>query len=186
MKTLKSVAIPQGESNEQFSPFAISEEPYAIAIPWNNLNHVRILNELLSAGLNVSMTEKEFTTSMGKFNKGTLLVLKSDNPGKSLSTLVPPIINKYKQHATALFSGWAETGTDLGSSSIKNISKPKIGILFNDQTSSLSMGEIWNFLDAQLGIEHQVLRDGDADLYALSQLDVLLIPEGFQSENNAT
>jgi hypothetical protein len=47
------------------------------------------------------------------------------------------------------------------------------------------MGEIWNFLDAQLGIEHQVLRNGDADLYALNQLDVVLIPEGFQSENNA-
>jgi hypothetical protein len=185
MKTLKSIATPQGESNEQYTPFAIGEEPYAIAIPWNNINDVRILNELLSAGLNVSMTEKEFTTSVGKFNKGTLLVLKSDNPGKSLSTLVAPIINKHKEKATALFSGWAESGTDLGSSSIKNISQPKIGILFNDQTSSLSMGEIWNFLDAQLGIEHQVLRNGDADLYALSQLDVLLIPEGFQSENNA-
>lgn len=184
MKISKLIDFPLTTKKDEFIPFTLNEEPYAIAIPWDNLSDVRILNTLLSMGIKVSMTEKEFTNKAVKFNKGTLLVLKSDNPGKSLSTLIPPVINMYQQQATALFSGWAEVGTDLGSSSIKNITKPRIGVIFNDQTSSLSVGEIWNFLDAQLAIEHQLLRDGDADSYALSQLDVIFIPEGFQSKDN--
>jgi len=186
MKINKSVSITRSEVPEQHTSFSLSEEPYAIAIPWENLNGARILNELLASGIKVSMSEKEFVTSKGAFKKGTLLVLKSDNPGKALAVSVPPILNKFNHQATALFSGWAEVGTDLGSSSIKNITKPRIGVLLNDQTSSLSVGEIWHFLDSELAIEHQLLRDGDADSYALSKLDVVFIPEGFQSENNIT
>jgi hypothetical protein len=186
IKINKAVAVNQTATTEQQALFSINEEPYAIAIPWKNLNASRMLNELLKAGIKVSMTEKEFTTSNGHFDKGTLLVLKSDNPGKSLTTLVPPIINKYKQDATALLSGWAEIGTDLGSSSIKNITKPRIGVLFNEQSSSLSVGEIWHFLDQDLAIEHQLLRNGDLDSYGLSQLDVLFIPEGFRSDDNTS
>ena len=186
IKINKAVAVNQTATTEQQALFSINEEPYAIAIPWKNLNASRMLNELLKAGIKVSMTEKEFTTSHGHFDKGTLLVLKSDNPGKSLTTLVPPIINKYKQDATALFSGWAEIGTDLGSSIIKNITKPRIGVLFNEQSSSLSVGEIWHFLDQDLAIEHQLLRNGDLDSYGLSQLDVLFIPEGFRSDDNTS
>ena len=186
MKVNKLVSVTQADLPEQNSSFAITEEPYAIAVPWENLNGARILNELLEIGIKVSMSEKEFTTSKGEFKKGTLLILKSDNPGKSLTALVPPIINKFKHQATALYSGWAEVGTDLGSSSVKNITKPRIGVLFNDQSSSLSVGEIWNFLDAELAVDHQLIRDGDADSYTLSQLDVVFIPEGFQREDNTS
>lgn len=186
LKINREVLVSQHSSVDQNIPFSLHEEPYAIAIPWKNLKTARALNELLNAGIKVSMTEKEFTNSSGQFESGTLLVLKSENPGKSLATLVPSIINNNNQSATALFSGWSEIGIDLGSSSVKNITKPRIGILFNEQSSSLSVGEIWHFLDQDIGVEHQLLRNLDIDAVTLSQLDVLFIPEGFRTENNST
>jgi hypothetical protein len=160
------------------------EDPYAYAIPWNNLNSVKVLNALLDSGIRVSMTEKEITTAEGVFQRGTLFALKAENQGKSLTKIVPSVLNQFQSKGTALFSGWANGGTDLGSSSIKSIEKPRVGVLFTNESSSLSVGEIWHFLDAQLEIEHQLLRDGEANAFAMSQLDVLFVPEGYRSEQN--
>lgn len=162
----------------------LKEEPYAIAIQWDNLNAVRALKMLLDSGLSVSFTEKDIETGAGHIHRGSLLILKADNPGVSLKTSVPKILNGMYLNCWALQSGWAEKGTDLGSSSIKNIQKPNVGVLFNDATSSLSMGEIWHFLDVQLGINHQLLRMHSINVYDLMHLDVIFIPEGFQSDNN--
>lgn len=160
------------------------EEPYAYAIPWNNLNSAKILNALLDSGIRVSVTEKEITTAEGVFHRGTLFAFKADNNGKSLSKTVSSVLNLFHTKGTLLFSGWANGGTDLGSSSIKSVQKPRVGVLFTNESSSLSVGEIWHFLDVQLGVEHQLLRDGETNAFALSQMDVLFVPEGYRSEQN--
>jgi hypothetical protein len=162
----------------------LQEEPYAYAIPWNNLNSAKILNALLDSGIRVSVTEKEITTAEGVFQRGTLFALKAENKSISLAKTIPNILNKFNEKGTVLLSGWAESGTDLGSSSIKSVQKPRVGVLFTNESSFLSVGEIWHFLDVQLGVEHQLLRDGETDAFALSQLDVLFVPEGYKSEQN--
>ena len=160
----------------------LQAEPYAIAIPWDNLSSVRVLNALLDSGVKVSMTQKEITTKEGVLKRGTLLVLKADNARTTLANVVNQVLNIHQIQGIPLYSGWAEQGVDLGSESIKNIAKPRIGLLYNDESSSLSVGEIWHFLDVQLGVEHQLLRNGDSDPSVISELDVILIPEGYRND----
>ena len=182
MKINKIINVPAQETpkvNDQNLP-----ESYAYAIPWENINSVKVLSQLLDSGIHVSMTEKEITIKKETLKKGTLLILKAENPGIKLNQTVAAICKENQIAVTSLESGWADAGTDLGSSSIRPVSKPKIGVLFNDNTSSLSLGEIWHFLDDELGVEHQLLRDKDLDFYALNQLNVIFIPEGFRSETN--
>lgn len=184
IKSNKPVPLVDGVKINQTAFIPPKAEPYAFAIHWNNLNSVKVLNALLDSGIKVSMTEKELRTEEGVFTPGTLFVLKAENHGKSLTDIVPAVLKKFHNEGRAINSGWATSGSDLGASTMKNIKKPRVGVLFTNESSSLSVGEIWHFLDAQLGIEHQLLRDGETNANALNQLDVLFIPEGYQSGEN--
>lgn len=182
IKSNKSVVVSGQKNSVHFLMQPLQEEPYAYAIPWNSLNSVRILNALMDSGIRVSVTEKEITAAEGVFKRGTLFALKAENNGKSLTNIVPSILNTFNEKGTAIFSGWANEGPDLGSASMKSIQKPRVGLLFSNESSSLSVGEIWHFLDHQLGIEHQLIRCEENQAISLSQLDVVFVPEGYQGQ----
>ena len=157
--------------------------PYAIAIPWENLSSVKALVQLIDSGLNVSMTEKEIILENNTLKRGTLLVLKADNLGKSWDKTVNSVLFANGINGMNIQSGWASQGTDLGSSSIKNIKKPKIGVLYDENASSLSVGEIWYFLDHELNTNHFLLRDASEDSYLLNEVNVIFIPDGSSIQN---
>ena len=70
-----------------------------------------------------------------------------------------------------------DSGTDFGSSSVKMVPNPKVGILAGDSFSSLNVGEIWHFFEQQLNKPAHLIFEDDLN-GALSSLDVLFVPEG--------
>ncbi|NBX38209.1 MAG: zinc carboxypeptidase [Flavobacteriia bacterium] len=183
VKVPKTLSITLHDSLAFVPPLTKLSDPYALAIPWENLNSVRVLKALLDSGLHVSRTEKEIQTAQGTLKPGTLLVLKADNPGKNIALTTQQLLENFNLQAISLTSGWAASGADLGSSSIRNIQQPKIGVLFTDDCSALSVGEIWHFLDAQVGIAHQMIRFDPSEFTKLYPLNVIFIPEGFRLDD---
>jgi hypothetical protein len=58
------------------------------------------------------------------------------------------------------------------------IHTPKITLMAGDGVNSLSMGEVWHFLDVQLGYPVNVVWSNDLSLNVLKQTDVLILPDG--------
>ena len=186
--------VPCGRIQKQIGPFetqALIEEttsvpaaePYALVLPWTNLNAVKTLNYLFDSGYSVSRTERDILNENQRIKAGSLVLLKSDNKEKSLLRAYNEIMRTCQTTCMALTSGWNPNGLELGTSYIKPIMKPRIGVLFNHECSSLSVGEIWYFLDKELGVEHQLLRESGGGI-SLWNFDVVFIPEGYRSENN--
>lgn len=187
--------VPCGRIQKDLGPFETqapvkeiasvpAAEPYALVLPWTNLNSVKTLNYLLDSGYSVSRTEKDINTDNQLIKAGSLVLLKSDNEEKSLLRAFQELGKKFETTCLALSTGWNPNGLELGTSYIKPIMKPRIGVLFNHQCSSLSLGEIWCFLDSEIGIDHQLIRESSEGGISLWNFDVIILPEGFASENN--
>ena len=186
--------VPCGRIQKEVGPFETQalieettsvpvEEPYALVLPWTNLNAVKTLNYLLDSGYSVSRTERDILTENQRIKAGSLVLLKSDNKEKSLLRAFQELEKKFQTTCLALSTGWNPNGLELGTSYIKPIMKPRVGVLFNHECSSLSLGEIWYFLDAELGIDHQLIRESSEGGISLWNFDVIILPEGYSSEN---
>ncbi|MEN9700408.1 MAG: hypothetical protein RLZZ301_1606 [Bacteroidota bacterium] len=147
------------------------------AIRWESMQSARFLNAVQQAGLKVYYQEKGFKAMNQSFEPGTLLLLASENKRSDFHALVADYVARYQVDATGLLSGMVENGADFGSSSVKLVPNARIGILAGESFSSLNVGEIWHFFEQQLGKPAHLIFEDDIDA-ALSQLDVLFVPEG--------
>ena len=182
--------VPCGRIQKEVGPFESqapvekvesvpTAEPYAMVLPWTNLNSVKTLNYLLDSGYSVSRTEKDINTENHLIKAGSLVLLKSDNKEKSLLRAFQELEKKFQTTCLALSTGWNPNGLELGTSYIKPIMKPRVGVLFNHECSSLSLGEIWYFLDAELGIDHQLIRESSEGGISLWNNDIILLDSNF-------
>ncbi len=75
-------------------------------------------------------------------------------------------------------TGFASKGKDVGAEAVRYLKPPKIAVLFGEQTSSLSAGEIWHFFEQQ--IRYPITQIG-TDYFAeieLGKYTVLIVPDG--------
>jgi len=71
-----------------------------------------------------------------------------------------------------------DKGKDLGSGDVNFLKAPRIAVLFGEQTSSLSSGEIWHFFEQQ--IHYPITQIGTEYFKSvdLRKFDVFIVPEG--------
>ena len=153
---------------------------YAYAVKWNGMHSARFLAALLKQGAKVRFAEQPFYSKGQAFEKGTLLVTRTGNPGDR--TRLDKIIREAAQNSrveyTVIESGFVEKGFDVGSDKVRFIKAPRVALLAGDNVSGLGMGEIWHFFDVQLQYPVHVVSVNDLDKNVLKQIDVLILPEG--------
>jgi Zinc carboxypeptidase len=157
-----------------------SPTAYAYAVRWNGLHSVRFLSELMKKGIKVRYAEQPFYIKGKAFEKGTLLVTRTSNAGYSnvLEKLVQDAAQVSGIVYTVVESGFVEKGFDVGSDKVRIIKNQKIALLAGDNISSLGVGEVWHFFDAQIQYPVNVVWLNDLNRNTLKQIDVLILPEG--------
>ncbi|RKS53810.1 zinc carboxypeptidase [Gillisia mitskevichiae] len=146
---------------------------------WDSMEDARFLAALLKEGIKVRYSTLEFVNGDQKFKPGSLIITKSDNKTfNDFSNKIIEIANEHGRQLTAANSGFSKSGPDFGSSEIKIINQPRIGVLRGEGVSSLSFGEIWHFFEKDL---HYPITPIDTDYFKnidFSLIDVLVIPSG--------
>lgn len=149
---------------------------------WNSMQDARFLSALMKEGIRVRVSEIPFENANQKFNRGSLIITKSDNRRiENFDSKVIAIANAYNRQLTTATTSFATAGPDFGSPEIKIVNNPRVGVLRGDGTSSLNYGEIWHFFEQQL--EYPVTSI-DTDYFSrvdLDKLDVLILPSGYYS-----
>ena len=147
---------------------------------WNSMYDATFLADLLKHDIRVRFSEKKLSFNGNTFNRGSLIITRSDNKSNSaFDTTVTELANKHKRELYASSTSFADTMTDFGSPDIKVVNKQRIAVLQGEGASSLSYGTIWHFFEKQLEYPITSINTDDFDDINLSNYDVLVMPSGW-------
>jgi hypothetical protein len=159
---------------------AIAQKPYAYLFKYESLRDVEFLAALLQKNVKVRSAAKAFSVGNQSYEPGTLVVTRKNN--ESITDFDNVIQNLAKDMSRKIYTtttGFVDKGKDFGSDDVGFVKAPKVAVLFGDQTSSLSAGEIWHFFEQQL---HYPITQIGTDYFKnvdMKKYDVLIVPNGF-------
>ena len=146
---------------------------------WDSMEDARFLSALLKEGIKVRFSTLSFESGDEKFAPGSLIITKSDNRMLGeFNAKLNAIANAHARKLTAATTGFSKSGPDFGSSDVKIINQPRVGVLRGNGISSLNFGEVWYFFEQDLQYPISPI---DVDYFKnvdLSKLDILILPEG--------
>lgn len=146
---------------------------------WDSMDDARFLAALLKEDFKVRFTERGLQTQGQIFEPGSLIITKSDNKHlEDFDNHLMVIANQHQRQLTPALTGFASSGPDFGSPSVKIINKPRVAVLRGDGISSLNYGEIWYFFEQELGYPVTSLDSNYFSPNHLEDFDVLILPSG--------
>lgn len=147
---------------------------------WDSMEDAQFLAALLKKGVKVRFSEKPFVNNGQSFERGSLVITKSDNKNlENFSSTLSTLAMEHNRSIMATNSSFSKSGPDFGSPDMKLINPPKIALLKGDGTSSLSYGATWYFFEQTLGYPVTSIDTDNLGRVSLDQFDVLVMPSGW-------
>lgn len=154
--------------------------PYAYIARYQHTEDVRFLTSLLKKNVRVRASEKSFTIGSASFEPGTLIITRRNNEHiQNFDSLVISLARLSARQLYTTSTGFVEKGKDFGSGELNLIRAPKIAVLFGEQTSFLSSGEIWHFFEQQIGYPITQIGSDYFKHADLNKYNVLIVPDGY-------
>jgi hypothetical protein len=110
-----------------------------------------------------------------------LIILSAENKEMDLPKTLQTICNAHQVPFETASTGFVDTGKDFGSESVKLISQLRVGMLSGEGTDPTAAGEVWHFFEQDLKYPLTVLNSGGLNESSVSELDVLVVPDGWYS-----
>ncbi|OAB81519.1 M14 family zinc carboxypeptidase [Cochleicola gelatinilyticus] len=149
---------------------------------WNSVYDAAFLSELLKQDIRVRFSEKELQFNGKTFNRGSLIITKSDNrTNNEFDQKVIKIAKKHQRNLYAATTSFSDNGTDFGSPDLKLINTPRVAMLKGKGVSSLSYGTLWHFFETQLQYPITSVDTDYFDSVSLNTFDILVLPDGWYS-----
>jgi hypothetical protein len=169
-----------GVQMETFPMDPTVEKPYAYLAKWNSFEDMKFLGHLFKMGINARYSEVEFTMNGETYKPGTLIITRTGNEalGDKFDGMVKDAAALMNRALTPVSTGFVDTGSDFGSSSVRFIDAPRIAVLSGDGVSSNSLGFIWHFFDQELEYPISLVNRDDMRYADMSKYDVLILPSG--------
>jgi hypothetical protein len=154
---------------------------YAYVIDWNQRNAPKALAQLWKHGYKVRSSEKGFGKDGTEYSRGSLVVLLGRNlhKGDAIHQDMKTIADYADVKVSGFNTGRMDSGSDLGSPSMRPIEKPRVGLMIDSGFSSYTAGQIWFLFDqwTEFGIDR--IRSGSFGGLDLNDYDVLILPGGY-------
>ncbi len=164
------------------------EQPYAYVAEWNSMSNASFLGALLANGVKVRSASSVFEINGNTYQPGTLIVTRADNRklGTSFDEIVQDAVAQFEQKIEASTSGFSTTGPDFGSDKFTLLRNPKVGLISGEEVDSYSFGQIWHYFENDLKYPVIIIQPDALDNPNLSELNVLIMPEGRYSSFDST
>lgn len=183
---LEGYALTNNIATSEFSistenkEISTSEKPYAYLSSWKGMEDVKFLSALLKNDIKVRYAEKAFRMNEKNYEPGTLIITRRGNEhlGEKFDEMIAEFSNSYSRNVDAVNSGYVESGSDFGASSVKLIKKPKVLLLAGEQTGANNVGHIWHYFDQQIDYPVSLVNLRDLSQVKWSDYNVLVMPSG--------
>ena len=147
---------------------------------WNSMRDAQFLAALLKKGIKVRFTEKPLVNNKRAFDRGSLIITKSDNrTNNSFNETVVQLAKEYQRDVMATNTTYSTSGPDFGSAEIKLINTPSIALLRGNNTSSLSYGTTWHYFEQVLKYPVTSIEADHLANIQLDAFDILIMPSGY-------
>ncbi|NEV94087.1 zinc carboxypeptidase [Psychroflexus sp. YR1-1] len=160
---------------------AIKGETVGYISEWNSMAHAKFLAKLLEHGIDVRATTKPFKIQNLSFERGSLVLTKTNNKQADFDSLVIGLASAFDIELKATTTGFSDSGTDFGSPDIQKVHPQRIAVLRGEGTSSLSYGSLWYFFEQELNYPIISISTDDFSRIDLNDYDVLVLPNGSYS-----
>lgn len=132
------------------------EGEYAYVFEWHDHRSPALLQSLLEKEVQVRVAGADFRaqTPSGEvdFAKGSIVIPAAIKQPQDLLKLLSVYAKQLNIKVQTITSGLTTEGIDLGSRKFAKIDKPEVLLIGGSGTSSYEVGEIWHYLDTQLGV----------------------------------
>ncbi|HEX3109198.1 MAG TPA: M14 metallopeptidase family protein [Thermoanaerobaculia bacterium] len=139
-------------------------------------NVYRFAGRALEQHVNFSVAEHEVVIADKTYARGSLIILKGNNPAE-IETTLGTIARDAAVDVAPIDSGWTG-GTALGSEDIHYVRDPRIALVGGNGISATSYGMLWHTLDIDTPIPHTNLDIASLRNIDLSHYRVLILPNG--------
>ncbi|MCW9707033.1 M14 family metallopeptidase [Fodinibius salsisoli] len=165
-------------------PVSVTGQPYAYLLPWKDIADAKALAALLKEDINVRFTQKEIRLDGETYQPGTLVIPRADNQNLNpqFDQLVQQVATEHHRDLVTVSTGFAASGVDFGSSSVRYLAKPHVALLSGRGTSSNRVGEVWHFFDQQVDYPLTMINTDYFENIDLDNYDVLILPAGRYSD----
>ncbi|MEA2491749.1 MAG: hypothetical protein QOH21_3541 [Acidobacteriota bacterium] len=158
------------------APVAFRTASYGYVIDGLDPNVYRLAGQLLENKVNFSVIDSDAPAGDRTFSRGSLVVLKGNNPA-TLDATLERVVTATGATVIPLESGWVG-GLSFGSDRVHHVRDPKIGLVGGPGVAATSYGMLWHTLDVDTPIPHETLGLDSLANLDLSEYRVLVFPDG--------
>ena len=160
-------------------------EAYGYVIRWQGIKSAKAVAQLLKEGIRLRHAEAPFHIGNQAFPAGSSIIIRSANNRPNFIGILTKTAQENDIEITPVFTGMVDKGFDFGSSKVRATKAPKTILLTGRPTSSLSVGDVWHFLDQELDYPVTLVDVDYAETIDWAKTEVLIIPNGYYSFPNS-
>jgi len=149
---------------------------YGFLAPWGSTSAARLLAAALREGVAVSSADFAFTHDGVSYPAGTLIFRKSETP--DLAAKLQRLAADTGASLVGVNDSWITDGPSFGSDKVVPHKAPRIAIAWDRPAMATSAGNLRFVVERQLGYPVTPVRTASLSSDALSQFDVLILPDG--------
>lgn len=147
--------VKGGAKHESALP-VVANNAYGYAFEWHHFKSPALLQALLSSGVNARIATGSFNaaTTGGErvFEPGSIVIPAGLAQPDNLAGLIASASQAQQVPVYSITSGSTSAGNDLGSRSMVPVQAPKVLIVGGEGADPYQVGEIWHYLDTQVGM----------------------------------
>ncbi len=156
------------------------EKPYAYLAKWNSLEDVQFLSYILKKGVKARYSEVAFSMNGKEYAPGTLVITRNGNTklGDSFDMIVKDAADLLNRQLDMVTTGFVDSGKDFGSSALRLVQAPKVGLIAGEGTSGNMVGHIWHYFDQVVEYPISLINLDEVGSIDWSEYDVMIMPSG--------
>ncbi len=168
----------------------LAKSDYAYLLEWTDFNAPKALYAIQKAGLIVKLAQSKFTLNTGTqnkaFNYGTILipVAMQTKTSEEIYQTLQKIAAENQVNFDGVKSGYAVSGSDLGSRNFALIEQPKIAMIVGSGANATDAGEVWYLLDQRFNIPSSHIEQSSFNRIDVSKYNTIIMVGGTYNEIN--
>lgn len=146
-------------------------------IPWG-VGIAAAMPDLTRGGVTVRVAGAPFTLGGRQYGAGTAIIRKDENSKAALDRLAEAVHISHTFDLIPIDTAWVDAGASLGANSVRIVKTPRVLMLWDTPTQSLSAGWARFSLERRFNQPVTIVRGNSLGRANLADYDVIILPAG--------
>jgi hypothetical protein len=173
--TVKSTAVPS-QYDAVMPARQLPASKVGYLMPWGAAA-VSLSTDAMRQGIRIRSVGGAFTQNGRRYPIGTAFIRNAGNPA-DLNARLSALATKHGAELVPIDSTWVDEGTSLGSNDVAALSMPKVLLVWDTPTATLSAGWARYTLERRYGLDVTAVRTSSLGRANFNDYDVIVLPSG--------